>query len=294
MRTLKLIFIFIFVSVSIFSQKSQYQVLADSVTKYILSKDFLMAFDYSVKALSVQKESEINAQFMYNCAVLAAKNQKEDLGLYFMQQAVKAGLDNYTHASANRDFSADNACWIYCLEKIRHNASILHQLTLQLDSIYKADQDIRHLYMEFRQKKDIDSIESVSRQMRVIDSLNLKKVEEIVYKYGYYGKSLKSTTAQVAIFVVVLHSDNYSVLDKYFPIFREAMKRGEFIPSNLAYIEDRLLLLKCGKQKYGTQYSYTDDGHITFFPFIDESEVDKYRSELGLGSLFEYKKEIGF
>lgn len=293
MKRINLILVLFSFSICTFAQKNEYAVFTDSVVRFIQVKDFTNAYDYSIKALAVHDENKVDAQFLYNCAVLAARNNETDLGIYLMRQAIKAGFCEYAHAALNKDFSPNDIRWQQCLEKIKHNSLVISHLSLVLDSIYREDQNIRELYISVRGKNDIDSLELVTEKMRTIDSLNLKKVEEIMSEYGYYGRSLKGIGAQVAIFLVIQHSDNYAIMDKYFPVFKEALKRGEFIPSNLAYLEDRLLLKKCGKQKYGTQYTFMEDGSIVFYPLLDETKVDQYRSELGLKPLAEYKKEVG-
>ena len=71
----------------------------------------------------------------------------------------------------------------------------------------------------------------------------------------------------------------------------EKLPRNEVIPSNVAYLTDRVLVAEGKKQKYGTQFTQVDGKHQPQ-PIEDEANVDKRRKDLGLSTMAEYTKQI--
>ena len=74
---------------------------------------------------------------------------------------------------------------------------------------------------------------------------------------------------------------------------RAAVKRGNALPQNLALLEDRVLTNQGKKQIYGSQVSIDSTGQKTFFPIIDEANVNKRRASVGLGPIEDYAKYFG-
>ena len=65
---------------------------------------------------------------------------------------------------------------------------------------------------------------------------------------------------------------------------------GETSKSNYAYLHDRIAAAENRPQKYGTQGSCIGVGLWKPDPLEDERLVDKFRKDVGLESMFEYKK----
>lgn len=265
----------------------------DSTNFYIQKKDYVRAYSFSVKALSFNDNPSPSS--LYICGVLAAKNGETDLGIEFVNQAIIAGFNDYTYASQNKEFSIImDSRWSECLKKIRKNDSIATILTSCLDTIFKRDQQLRIEWQNLEisgLKEDDPEMRRMIENISIADSIHLKAIDDIIHKYGYYGRSLRTLGSQNAIFAVVQHCNDINTQKKYFLIFREAAKRGEFHKPNLAYLEDRILLGKVGKQKYGTQYNLVD-GKVVFIPFIDEKNIDEYRQDVGLEPIEKYKQRV--
>jgi hypothetical protein len=62
----------------------------------------------------------------------------------------------------------------------------------------------------------------------------------------------------------------------------KALPEGEVMPSNIAYMEDRVRKGQGRPQLYGTQYTMSD-AHITATPVEDIDNLDKRRLAMGLG-----------
>lgn len=174
------------------------------------------------------------------------------------------------------------------------------ELKKQLDSILQTDQGIREfldsetsearkdqLAKELGYPKD-ELKKSAWRIMSKIDSANFKKVERIISKYGYPGKSLVGEPANTAVFYVIQHSP--SQIPKFYPLIEKAGKEGELPFEYVAMMLDRKLTSEGKLQIYGTQiYSVQitnpKTGQKEFFSYVmpieDAKNVNKRRKEAG-------------
>ena len=140
-----------------------------------------------------------------------------------------------------------------------------HDETLkkQLNDILTTDQGIRE-YLDTEvtesRKDSLSQLLGYSREelgknvftiMNKIDSLNLLKVEEIIQKHGYPGKSLVGEPANTTVFYVIQHAP--SKVPTYFNLIKSAGKKGELSYHFVAMMEDRMLTSEGKLQIYGTQ-----------------------------------------
>ena len=139
----------------------------------------------------------------------------------------------------------------------------------QLDSILLLDQGIRE-YLDTRvtesRKDSLSFLLGYSRKdldknawgiMKKIDSVNIVKVEAIIKKHGYPGKSKVGEPTNEAVFYVIQH-----VPDKipfYYKLIEKAGKRGELPYKYVAMMIDRKRTGQGKRQIYGTQ------GYIVMF-----------------------------
>lgn len=132
----------------------------------------------------------------------------------------------------------------------------------ELDSIYILDQKYRELFSLDILRTKADSIAAsykVSSKdllnylimaMNQTDSSNMARVEQIIRKYGYPGKSLVGIPANETVFYVIQHS---KYIDKYLEIIKKAATRNELAFKLYAMMLDRSLMYKGKEQIYGTQ-----------------------------------------
>ena len=74
-----------------------------------------------------------------------------------------------------------------------------------------------------------------------------------------------------------------------------AISNGDIRKSSIAYLTDKILTKEGKKQLYGTQLKYSyETKSYDFKPIDDEKNVNKRRSEIGLGPLEDYAKNFGF
>jgi len=140
----------------------------------------------------------------------------------------------------------------------------LHQpLKRELDSIMVEDQRFRGLIVGLNNGQG-DSLETalhlakgqlftyIITNMDRVDSLNLRRVEVLIQRYGYPGKSLVGTPTNIAAWYVLQHS---SKIAQYLPLIQQAAETGELPYYRYAQMLDRQLVAEGKEQLYGTQGS---------------------------------------
>ncbi|KXH82747.1 DUF6624 domain-containing protein [Chryseobacterium kwangjuense] len=177
-------------------------------------------------------------------------------------------------------------------------------LKKELDEIMKVDQGYRMLFdSEITPEKrdqllkdlNIDAEEFKKKSWQLVaehDSLNMKKIENIISQYGYPGKTLVGEPTNQAAWYVIQHSKK---IGKYLPLIKDAGKKKEIPFTWVAIMEDRYLMYENKEQIYGTQgkgeMTKDKDGKEVFINFIwpvkDLKNVDKRRKEAGFTSTVE-------
>ena len=78
-------------------------------------------------------------------------------------------------------------------------------------------------------------------------------------------------------------------------MLKEAASKGEARPSDVAMLEDRVLVGEGKEQIYGTQLHFgpETEGRWELYPILDEEKVDERRAAVGLPPLAEYLKVFG-
>lgn len=183
---------------------------------------------------------------------------------------------------------------------IQAQNSINQDLKKELDVILKSDQILRE-YSDFMtteiRKEEILKETGYSKEelsnnkiwiiINKQDSINLIKIEEIISKFGYPGKTLVGEPTNEAVWYVIQHSDK---IPKYFPLIQKAGENKEITFTKVAMMQDRLLRYEGKEQLYGTQgagqYILNKvTGKEEFFYFIwpikNHKEVNKLRKKAG-------------
>lgn len=183
--------------------------------------------------------------------------------------------------------------------------SINIDLKRQLDTILKSDQGIREFLDTEVKPARKDSLAKQLNYPRVeldqnswlimqkIDSLNVIKVERIIAKYGYPGKSIVGEPENTAAFYVIQHSNK---INKYYDLIEKAGKSGELPFKYAAMMLDRKLSGEGKEQIYGTQVfmkmvKNPSTGKMEAFNYVvpikDPKNVNKRRKEAGFDSTVE-------
>lgn len=114
------------------------------------------------------------------------------------------------------------------------------------------------------------------RRMHLQDSINAVKLREIIDRFGWPTRTMVGARGASAAFLVAQH--NASLQPLALRLMR-ALPATEVQQSELAMLEDRVLVAEGKPQKYGTQF--TPDGSA-FFPVDSLSRLEARRAEAGL------------
>ncbi|RZL13871.1 MAG: hypothetical protein EOO62_06970 [Hymenobacter sp.] len=175
------------------------------------------------------------------------------------------------------------------------------RLRHELDSIQVQDQRYRRILARLRKGKadslaaalhlPKDQIATYARtRMQQADSSNLRRVEEIIWRYGYPGQTLVGSPANEAAWRVIQHSEK---IPQYLIWVKGAAEAGEIPYHFYAQMLDRKLMDDGQEQVYGTQWAgYTVLDHATgkqhtiafIWPIKDSPRADQRRYRAGFAT----------
>ena len=295
MRKILIIAILILVeSIELHAQESLFQV-SRKAEKLMTQGEFKKACGFYEKSFLLGNK---NFYDYYNAASCWAKLKVPDSAFSKLYHCIRLKYYDVNEIQNDTDFSLlkENVKrWSELIRLVKEN-NILYQnkyfpIKQQLESIFKEDQDIRIFRDNTVIKKyGIKSfqVDSVNHVMKVLDSIHLAAVKQIIKKYGWLGYDLIGYDASLTLFLVIQHS-SIKEQEEYLPFIKKAVDQNKTFPEYLAAIRDRILVSHNCKQIYGTQV-FRDEvsGQFNFYPIDDILNVNKRRSKVGLNTMEEY------
>ena len=132
-----------------------------------------------------------------------------------------------------------------------------------------------------------------AQYIRMIDSSNLIMIEALIKSYGWPGKSFVGPRGNSTVFLVIQHAD-LPIQEKYLPLLIKSVADSQSRPSDLALLQDRILMRTGKQQLYGSQVvPNKSTGAWEFYPIEDEKNVNKRRAAMGLHPIEEDAKFFG-
>jgi hypothetical protein len=160
-----------------------------------------------------------------------------------------------------------------------------------LNRVFTNDQSSRLAIDSIEQRFGQNSrqMDSLWEVMSLQDSADLVLVTEILRRRGWPGPDEVGGRASMAVFLVIQHADSLTRLT-WLPVMRAAVQEGKARGEDLALLEDRALTDQGKPQIYGSQVKMNPSGKASFFPIIDEANVNKRRASVGLGPIEDYAR----
>lgn len=245
---------------------------------------------------------KVNDRFNAACS-WALANQADSAFIQLFEVAGNSDFTSLIRVLYDPDLKSlhDDVRFIKVIEMVQSNeakqvriksegANIDEALVAILDTIHQEDQQYRLQLDEIEKKfgEESDEVKSYWKIINEKDSINQITVKGILDEKGWLGSDIVGKQGNSTLFLVIQHSD-LETQEKYLPMFKEAVKRGDAEASELATMIDRVALRRGEKQIYGTQLSWDEvTGEDLGQLLVDPENVDKRRAEVGLISLKDY------
>lgn len=234
----------------------------------------------------------------YNAACSWALAGETDSAFVQLFKIARSGnYTNLVHISNDTDLKSihTDTRWqevIDLIEKAKEKqeAHFDHKLVARLDTIYERDQALRLKITEMEEKfgRESEEMQAIWKEIQHLDSLNIIEVSSILDRYGWIGPDKVGMKGNSTLFLVIQHAD-LSYQEKYLPLMKDAVSKGNARASSLALLEDRVALRKGGLQKYGSQIGFDEETNESYvLPLEDPERVNERRSSVGLGSIEDY------
>lgn len=119
--------------------------------------------------------------------------------------------------------------------------------------------------------------------------INSERMKAIVDQIGWPTISKVGKEGSRNAWLLVQHSDHDREFQRRILEMMKKEPAGEVKPSNIAYLEDRVLVAAGKNQRYGTQLDWLEEGVVvTIKPVEDPENLNKRRAEVGLNPIEEY------
>ncbi len=291
------IILFMGLSTTAFTQDGErYAALVKEAYAHYEQKHYRASAErYSAAFAALGWKGQANDRYNAACSwALAAVPDSAFFQLF--RVAEKMNYTNLAHITTDTDLDSvhPDARWEALIALVRTNkekaeANLDRPLAALLDSIHEEDQQGRKRIGEVEQRhgRDSQEMKELWRTISEKDSTNLIVVRRILDERGWLGAPIVGVSGNSTLFLVIQHAD-IATQEKYLPMMREAVGKGNAVGSDLALLEDRVALRQGKRQIYGSQVGRDNSGEHYLSPLDDPDHVDERRAAVGLRPLAEY------
>lgn len=126
---------------------------------------------------------------------------------------------------------------------------------------------------------------------RMLDHKHTARLKEIIEVIGWPTIPAVGKKASTAAWLIAQHADHDLAFQRYcLELMRKAPLRSIDL-TELAYLEDRVLINESKPQLYGTQFHFIN-GTLQPRPITDKEHLEQRRKGVGLKSFDEYQREM--
>ncbi|MCD8741047.1 hypothetical protein LT679_10575 [Mucilaginibacter roseus] len=162
------------------------------------------------------------------------------------------------------------------------------QINTKLKAIRDIDQNSRAEFIKVMATNDPQKTKELALQMRAADKENQQYVSALLDKCGWpTGLSAENNHT---MFLVIDHAD-VAYMDKYFALLKQQAELGVVPKSDLATLQDRILLRKGERQLYGTQ-TFKTGPIVNVWPIENVDRLAEKRKAMGLEPMDEYIESV--
>ena len=249
------------------------------------TKDYVRSAALCEDAIKAGASPRIPA---YNAACCYALLGRTDKAFNWLDKSLDAGWRDVDSLKSDSDFRSlhSDPRWGQAIERCQENRvtylKSIQQPALREELLVRLKEDQR---IRFAPKPDY-------REWHRIDGDNTAFMKKVIEKHGWPGKTLVGADGAQAAFMLVQHAASDQPFQKRcLTLLKVAVEQGEARASDMAYLEDRALVMNGRRQIYGTQF-HTVHGKLVPETIEDEANVDARRRKVGLPPLAEYTKQV--
>lgn len=297
MRTTLLLCLLLSIPCAQAQDQARYQALVKEAFTLYEQKEFRASgARYSAAFESLGWKGSANDRYNAACS-WALAGVPDSAFFQLFRIAEKMDYSNLPHITTDADLASlhTSARWEPLLALVRANkdrleANLDKPLVALLDSIYTEDQGMRQRSDEVEAKygRQSKEMQAYWQRMHEKDSMNLIIVCRILDERGWLGDDIVGRGGNTTLFLVIQHAD-IATQEKYLPMMRDAVSKGNARGSDLALLEDRVRMRRGKRQLYGSQIGRDPaTGEHYLSPLEDPDHVDERRASVGLGPLADY------
>jgi len=128
--------------------------------------------------------------------------------------------------------------------------------------------------------------EGYHEEMQALHNQNAAALKAIIATIGYPTPEKVGEEASEAAWLIIQHAIGQPAFMKNcLKLLRQAVTENKANPLHLAYLSDRIAVRQGKPQRYGTQFDWDENGHLSPNSLDDHSKVNKRRRALGLCSI---------
>lgn len=147
---------------------------------------------------------------------------------------------------------------------------------------------LRDADLELRDRliKDRRLGEGYNGEMEALHNRNAAILNDIIDKIGYPTIDKVGKEASDAAWLVIQHAIGQpGFMNRCVKLLENAVAENKADPKNLAYLTDRIAVLRGQPQLYGTQFDWDENGELNPNRFDDLARVNQRRKSVGLNTL---------
>lgn len=274
------------------NQRNYSEFVKDALKLYANKEYLKSGLKYSDAFKKFNKDVIITDRYIAACSWALANNKDSAFNQLF--KLVKGSnfiFEDYVTTNPDLIVLHSDKRWKEVIEIIenKEDDDLISDKTLgaTFNTIYFQDVKYRQQVKEIETKFGFqsDTAKAYWEMIKENDSITLTKVLKVLDTRGWLGSDVIGVLGNRTLFLAIQHSD-LKTQEKYLPIMKEAVQKGNASPSNFAYLVDRIALRKGKRQLYGSQLARDQKtGEYYILPLEDPDNVDMRRIQVGLGKL---------
>lgn len=174
-------------------------------------------------------------------------------------------------------------------ELVRINGDGTNQkLKSELLNMGKVDQDIRRRMFSLPN----DQQSALIPELQKTDESLTSRLKQIVSSYGWPTIALVGIQASQAAALILVHSPDHDFQRRLIPELQKLVEQKKIAGSDIATLIDKTLVAEGKPQRFGTQFSWKNNGPMVMNPVEDPEHLDQRRKIYLLPPMDLYKCEM--